>query len=214
MSEPVNPHHDCNLCPRLHDFIAEQRIKYPDWHNGPVDPFGDNNARFMIAGLAPGLRGANQSGRPFTGDFAGDLLYDTIDKFGFSTGKFAARPDDGLKLKDCLIVNAVRCVPPQNKPTTAEIKTCNTFFQRQMAIMPNLQVILALGKIAHDAILINFGLVRGHYKFAHGAVHRLEQVTLIDSYHCSRYNTNTKRLTTEMFEDVFEIVRDTLTAPA
>jgi len=214
MSEPVNPHHDCNLCPRLHDFIAEQRVKFPDWHNGPVDPFGDNNARFMVAGLAPGLRGANQSGRPFTGDFAGDLLYETIDKFGFSTGKYEARPNDGLRLKDCLIVNAVRCVPPQNKPTTQEIKTCNTFFQRQMAIMPNLQVILALGKIAHDAILMNFGLIRGHYKFAHGAVHRLEQVTLIDSYHCSRYNTNTKRLTTEMFEDVFEIVRDTLTSPA
>jgi len=210
MPEPVNPHHDCNLCPRLHDFIAEQRIKFPDWHNGPVDPFGDNNARFMIAGLAPGLRGANQSGRPFTGDFAGDLLYETIDKFDFSVGKFDARPDDGLVLKDCLIVNAVRCVPPQNKPTTVEIKTCNIFFQRQMAIMPNLKVILALGKIAHDAILMNFGLVRGHYKFGHGAVHRLEQVTLIDSYHCSRYNTNTKRLSTQMFEDVFEIVRQRL----
>lgn len=214
MPKPVNPPHDCNLCPRLHDFIGQQRIKYPEWHNGPVDPFGDNNARFMIAGLAPGLRGANQSGRPFTGDFAGDLLYDTIDKFGFSVGTFAARPDDGLKLKDCLIVNAVRCVPPQNKPTTQEIKTCNTFFQRQMAIMPNLQVILALGKIAHDAILMNFGLIRGHYKFAHGAVHKLEQVTLIDSYHCSRYNTNTKRLTTPMFEDVFEIVTKTLNEPA
>ncbi len=210
MSEPVNPEHDCNLCPRLHDFIGEQRIKYPEWHNGPVDPFGDNNARFMIAGLAPGLRGANQSGRPFTGDFAGDLLYATIDKFGFSTGKFDARPDDGLVLQDCLIVNAVRCVPPQNKPTTEEIKTCNVFFQRQMAIMPNLQVILALGKIAHDAILMNFGLIRGHYKFAHGAVHELDRVTLVDSYHCSRYNTNTKRLTTEMFEDVFEIVRERL----
>ncbi len=210
MPEPVNPPHDCNLCPRLREFIAEQRVKFPDWHNGPVDPFGDDNARFMIAGLAPGLRGANQSGRPFTGDFAGDLLYDTIDKFGFSTGQFDARPDDGLVLKDCLIVNAVRCVPPQNKPTTAEIKTCNIFFQRQMAIMPNLQVILALGKIAHDAILMNFGLIRGHYKFAHGAVHELEQVTLVDSYHCSRYNTNTKRLTTAMFEDVFEIVRQRL----
>ncbi len=214
MSKPVNPPHDCDLCPRLHEFIGEQRVKFPDWHNGPVDPFGDNNARFMIAGLAPGLRGANQSGRPFTGDFAGDLLYDTIDKFGFSIGQFAARPDDGLILNDCLIVNAVRCVPPQNKPTTQEIKTCNIFFQRQMAIMPNLQVILALGKIAHDAILMNFGLVRGHYKFAHGAIHKLESVTLIDSYHCSRYNTNTKRLTTEMFEDVFEIVQNTLTSPA
>ena len=214
MSEPVNPHHNCNLCPRLHDFIGEQRVKYPDWHNGPVDPFGDNNARFMIAGLAPGLRGANQSGRPFTGDFAGDLLYETIDKFGFSIGKFKARPDDGLVLKDCLIVNAVRCVPPQNKPTTQEIKTCNVFFQRQMAIMPNLQVILALGKIAHDAILMNFGLIRGHYKFAHGAVHELEQVTLVDSYHCSRYNTNTKRLTTEMFEDAFAIVQKQLTLRA
>jgi len=204
------PHRDCNLCPRLHDFIAEQRRAYPHWHNAPVPAFGDENARLMIAGLAPGLRGANQTGRPFTGDFAGDLLYETIDKFGFSRGKFAARPDDGLELTDCLIVNAVRCVPPQNKPTTAEIKTCNQFFQSQINAMPNLQVIIALGKIAHDAILLNFGLVRGHYKFAHNAVHDLGKVILIDSYHCSRYNTNTRRLTPEMFYDVFEKARKTL----
>lgn len=206
MSKAIEPDRDCNLCPRLHDFIGEQRQKFPDWHNAPVPAFGDQNARFMIAGLAPGLRGANQTGRPFTGDFAGDLLYETIEKFGFSSGKFDSRPDDGLELKDCLIVNAVRCVPPQNKPTTAEIKTCNQFFQAQIDSMPNIKIVLALGKIAHDAILLNFGLIRGHYKFAHGAVHELNQITLIDSYHCSRYNTNTKRLTPEMFEDVFEIV--------
>jgi len=205
-----DPHRDCNLCPRLHDFIAEQRRLHPEWYNAPVPAFGDDSARLMIAGLAPGLRGANQSGRPFTGDFAGDLLYETIDKFGLSSGKFAARPDDGLQLKDCLIVNAVRCVPPQNKPTTAEIKTCNRFFQNQIEAMANLQVIIALGKIAHDAILLNFGLVRGHYKFAHGALHDLGKVTLIDSYHCSRYNTNTRRLTPEMFEDVFELARGVL----
>jgi len=204
------PDRDCNLCPRLHDFIAEQRQLHPTWHNAPVTAFGDVKGRLMIAGLAPGLRGANQSGRPFTGDFAGDLLYETIDKFGFSSGKFAARPDDGLELKDCLIVNAVRCVPPQNKPTTAEIKTCNQFFQNQIDAMANLQVIIALGKIAHDAILLNFGLVRGHYKFSHGGIHDLGKVTLIDSYHCSRYNTNTRRLTPEMFEDVFELVREKL----
>ncbi len=210
-TDQIIPDYDCNLCPRLNSFIGEQRELHPEWHNGPVDPFGDNDARFMIAGLAPGLRGANLSGRPFTGDYAGDLLYATIDKFGFSTGKFDARPDDGLVLKDCIIVNAVRCVPPQNKPTTQEIKTCNTFFQRQLEVMPNLQVILALGKIAHDAILINFGLVRGHYKFGHGAVHQLGNITMVDSYHCSRYNTNTKKLTTEMFEDAFEIVCKHLT---
>lgn len=207
MQDEVVPHHNCNLCPRLHDFIGEQRIAHPEWHNGPVDPFGSNDARFMIAGLAPGLRGANLSGRPFTGDFAGDLLYETIEKFGFSEGKFKARSDDGLRLVDCMIVNAVRCVPPQNKPTIDEIKTCNTFFQRQLGVMPNLQVILALGKIAHDAIVMNFGLVRAHYKFAHGAVHQLGNITMVDSYHCSRYNTNTGVLTKPMFESVFEIVK-------
>ena len=211
MSDLIIPDHDCDLCPRLNAFIAEQRIEHPDWHNGPVDPFGDNNARFMIAGLAPGLRGANLSGRPFTGDYAGDLLYATIDKFGFSKGTFDARADDGLELKDCMIVNAVRCVPPQNKPTTQEIKTCNVFFQRQLKQMPNLQIILALGKIAHDAIVMNFGLVRAHYKFGHGAVHDLGPITMVDSYHCSRYNTNTGVLTPQMFEDVFEIVRNRLT---
>lgn len=210
MSQKLLPDHNCNKCPRLHAFIGEHRVRFPDWHNGPVDPFGDVNARFMIAGLAPGLRGANRTGRPFTGDFAGDLLYDTIEKFGFSTGKYDCRSDDGLTLADCLIVNAVRCVPPQNKPTTQEIKTCNIFFQRQLAAMQNLQVILALGKIAHDAILMNFGLVRGRYKFAHGALHDLGTVTMIDSYHCSRYNTNTRRLTPQMFEDVFELVRQNL----
>lgn len=207
MTDTLYPDHNCEQCPRLHRFIAEHREKHPDWHNGPVAPFGDINARFMIAGLAPGLRGANRTGRPFTGDFAGDLLYDTIDKFGFSRGKYDCRSDDGLALEDCLIVNAVRCVPPQNKPTTQEIKTCNTYFQRQLAAMENLQVILALGKIAHDAILLNFGLIRGHYKFAHGAVHKLGNVTMVDSYHCSRYNTNTRRLTPQMFEDVFAIVK-------
>lgn len=200
------PDHNCTKCPRLHDFIAEQRVRFPDWHNGPVAPFGDINARFMIAGLAPGLRGANRTGRPFTGDYAGDLLYETIARFGFSRGHYDSRSDDGLVLKDCLIVNAVRCVPPQNKPTTQEIKTCNRYFQRQLAAMDKLQVILALGKVAHDAILLNFGLVRGHYKFVHGAIHKLGGVTMVDSYHCSRYNTNTRRLTPQMFDQVFETV--------
>ena len=207
MSDVKSPDHDCNLCPRLHDFIAEQRVKHPDWHNGPVPVFGDRNARFMIAGLAPGLRGANASGRPFTGDFAGDLLYGTLDKFGFSTGRFDARPDDGLELEDCIIVNSVRCVPPQNKPTTAEIKTCNQFLTAEINALPRLKVILALGKVAHDSVILSFGKVRGHYKFAHTATHQLGDITLVDSYHCSRYNTNTGRLTTEMFEDAFAVVK-------
>jgi uracil-DNA glycosylase family 4 len=204
VSEPV---HDCQLCPRLHEFIAQQRVVHPDWHNGPVPTFGDETARLLIVGLAPGMRGANRTGRPFTGDWAGDLLYATMNKFGFSQGTYDARPDDGVTLHDVAITNAVRCVPPQNKPVGAEIATCNQFLKALFDEREDAQVIMALGRISHEAILRALDLKRSAYSFGHNAVHELPNgKTLIDSYHCSRYNTNTGRLTTEMFEAVFETI--------
>ena len=205
MADTPSPSADCQLCPRLAAFRDEQRQTYPDWFNSPVPAFGPADAELLIAGLAPGLRGANRTGRPFTGDFAGDLLYSTLSKYGFANGRYDARPDDGLELRNCIILNAVRCVPPQNKPTTDEIKQCNRFFADEIAAMPKLKCILALGKIAHDAVLASQGLVRARYTFAHAARHDLPSgLTLFDSYHCSRYNTNTGRLTEEMFHQVFD----------
>ncbi len=221
------PAKDCPLCPRLCEFRAENRAKFPDKFNAPVPPFGGEDARLLIVGLAPGLRGANFSGRPFTGDYAGDLLYPTLVKFGWAEGVFAARADDGLILKGARITNAVRCVPPENKPTTQEMNACRPFLKDEIAALPNLRVILSLGLISHNAVLKTYGTKISAHKFAHGAVHDLSHLSfprkresfgdatgprlrgeskllLIDSYHCSRYNTNTGRLTTEMFEDVFE----------
>lgn len=207
-SEPANP---CTLCPRLHAFIAEQKPKYPDWHNGPVPSWGDPQGRLLIIGLAPGLRGANRTGRPFTGDWAGDLLYATLGKFGFSTGTYDARPDDDVRLHDAAITNAVRCVPPQNKPVGAEINTCNAFLRELITGMPQAKVLMALGRISHDATLKALGIRRADHTFGHNAIHRLPTgQVLIDSYHCSRYNTNTGRLTTEMFEAVFASIRGEL----
>ncbi|GAB5511675.1 MAG: uracil-DNA glycosylase [Hyphomicrobiales bacterium] len=207
------PEQNCNLCPRLHDFIASQKTEHPDWHNGPVPTFGDDQARLLIVGLAPGLRGANRTGRPFTGDWAGDLLYATMKKYGFSQGNYDARPDDGVSLHDVAITNAVRCVPPQNKPVGAEIATCNQFLKALFDERSQVQVIMALGRISHEAILRAFELKRSAYSFGHNAVHELPNgLTLIDSYHCSRYNTNTGRLTTEMFEAVFDTIRQKLNA--
>lgn len=207
----TEPPHNCGACPRLHDFIADQRKAQPDWHNGPVRSFGDPDGALLIVGLAPGMRGANRTGRPFTGDFAGDLLFATLDKFGFSSGEYDARPDDGLSLQNCLITNAVRCVPPQNKPTPLEIKTCQPFLANLVRSMDNLKAITVLGRIAHDTVLRNFGLRLAQYPFAHGAKHevRIEDRTLLifDSYHCSRYNTNTGVLTEKMFETVFRAVK-------
>ena len=197
------PDRDCPLCPRLYDFIQGQRQEHPDWHNAPVPSFGPADAKLLIVGLAPGLRGANRTGRPFTGDYAGKLLYPTLIKFGLAKGEFLERPDDGLTLIDTRITNGVRCVPPQNKPETVEIKTCNSFLAAEMAAMPKLRAILALGGIAHNAVLSAFGLKRAHYTFGHAAMHDLPNgITLTNSYHCSRLNTNTGRLTTAMFEDV------------
>ena len=183
----------------------------PDWHNAPVPSFGPLDARLLIVGLAPGLRGANRTGRPFTGDWAGDLLYGTLGAFGFAEGLYDKRPDDGLALVDCRITNAVRCVPPENKPTTAENKACLPFLTAEIAAMPRLQMILSLGGLSHGMVLSALGLKKSAFAFRHGAQHPVaDGLVLADSYHCSRYNTNTGRLTTEMFHQVFAAIRDTL----
>ena len=198
------PPHDCGRCPRLAQFRNEQRVAFPDWFNGPVPSFGPADTRLLIVGLAPGLRGANRTGRPFTGDYAGDLLYATLDKFGLSEGRYDRRPDDGLRLTSARIANAVRCVPPENKPLPAEIVACRPYFLAELAALPRLKVLLALGQIAHQQVLAALGLRQAAYRFGHGAVHALPGgLHLADSYHCSRYNTNTGRLTAEMFEAVF-----------
>jgi uracil-DNA glycosylase family 4 len=189
------------------DFRNVQRAREPSWFNAPVESFGDPNARLLIVGLAPGLQGANRTGRPFTGDYAGDLLYSTLLHFGFASGHYEARPDDGLALVDCRISNAVRCVPPQNKPLPAEIKTCRTFLEATIATMPRVSAIVALGRISHDTLLKVFGLRAAAAPFVHGAVHQAGHLKLYDSYHCSRYNTNTGVLTTEMFHAVFAKVK-------
>ena len=206
--EAAEPAHDCPLCPRLMAFRAANRTAQPDWHNAPVPAFGPLTARLLIVGLAPGLKGANRTGRPFTGDFAGKLLYPTLLKFNFASGPYDERADDGLTMVDARISNAVRCVPPQNKPEIAEIAACNGFLRHELATMPSLKAILALGSIAHNAVLAALGLKRNAYEFAHGAIHELPSgLVLADSYHCSRLNTNTGRLTPHMFERVIESLR-------
>jgi uracil-DNA glycosylase len=204
---PAEPDSDCPLCPRLAGFRDEARAREPDWFNSPVRPFGDPAGRLLIVGLAPGLRGANRTGRPFTGDFAGDLLYATLLEYGFAKGVYQARPDDGLTLVDCRIGNAVRCVPPQNKPLPAEINTCRPFLIATINSMAALRAIVLLGRIAHESTLKALGLRAAAAPFAHGAVHPAGALRLYDSYHCSRYNTNTRVLTPEMFRNVFARVR-------
>jgi uracil-DNA glycosylase family 4 len=198
---------DCPLCPRLVDFRNATRQREPTWFNSPVPSFGDAKARLLIVGLAPGMQGANRTGRPFTGDYAGDLLYATLLKYGFAHGTYEARPDDGLALVDCRISNAVRCVPPQNKPLPVEINTCRPFLAATIAAMPRLRAIVALGRIAHDTLLKALALRAAAAPFAHGAVHQAGHLRLYDSYHCSRYNTNTGVLTDEMFRSVFARVQ-------
>ena len=200
---PANtPSHDCPLCPRLVAFRDANRRQFPDWFNGPVPDWGDPAPRLLIVGLAPGLRGANRTGRPFTGDYAGDLLYATLLKVGLATGSYRQDPGDSLQLHRTMIVNAVRCVPPQNKPTGAEIATCRQFLAATIAACRP-AAFLALGRIAHDSLLTTLGERRTPYPFRHGAEHQLPGgTTLFDSYHCSRYNTNTGVLTPAMFEDV------------
>ena len=201
------PDRDCPLCPRLADFRAQIRAREPDWFNSPVPPFGDRAGQLLIVGLAPGIQGANRTGRPFTGDYAGDLLYATLLEYGFAKGVYQARPDDGLRLVDCRIGNAVHCVPPQNKPLPVEINTCRQFLIATIAGMPQLRAIVALGRIAHESTLKALGLRSAAAPFAHGAIHQAGALKLYDSYHCSRYNTNTRVLTPAMFRSVFAKVR-------
>ncbi len=199
--------HTCDACPRLAAFLDEVSRRHPDYHARPVAPFGDPRARLLIVGLAPGMHGANRTGRPFTGDYAGILLYDTLHRFGFADRPVSSSRDDGLRLIDCRITNAVKCLPPENKPEPVEIKTCNAFLAAELAMAPEVRVILALGQIAHKAVLMATGLKQSAHAFGHGARHRLpDGRLLVDSYHCSRYNTQTRRLTTEGFHDVFRLI--------
>ena len=207
------PARDCALCPRLAEMRAGNRQRMPDWHNAPVPSFGPQSARLVVVGLAPGLKGANRTGRPFTGDYAGDLLYETLLAFGFAEGIYRADPADGLALRDCMITNAVRCVPPENKPTPAEIGTCRPFLEATLDAMPSLRALLALGRIAHESTLRMLGCKLAEHPFSHGARHEIRPgLVLFDSYHCSRYNTNTGRLTAAMFQAVFEAIRAELRA--
>ena len=201
----------CVLCPRLVAYRDANTATEPQWFNGAVPSFGAPDARLLIVGLAPGRNGANRTGRPFTGDYAGDLLYATLLEFGFATGTYAARPDDSVVLADCMITNAVRCVPPENKPTTAEISTCRPYFEARLAALPQLRIILALGRIAHDQTLAALKLKKSAFPFGHGKRHELgEGRVLYDSFHCSRYNTNTRRLTVDMFRSVFAAIKTEL----
>jgi len=198
---------DCPLCPRLVAFRNAWRAKEPSWFNAPVPSFGPVDARLLIVGLAPGLRGANRTGRPFTGDYAGDLLYATLKEFGFARGQFEARPDDSLELIDARITNGVRCVPPENKPTPAEINTCRIFLGPTIAEMKQIKAIVVLGRIAHETTVKTLGAKRSEAPFSHGARAELGPLALFSSYHCSRYNTNTGVLTPQMFRSVFAAVR-------
>ncbi|QOF72749.1 uracil-DNA glycosylase [Aminobacter sp. SR38] len=211
---PVDPDRDCPLCPRLHDFIASWRAREPGWYNGPVRSFlppeGEEAVRFLIVGLAPGVRGANRTGRPFTGDYAGELLYSTLKRFGMARGVFEARPDDSLELIGTAITNAVRCVPPDNKPVGAEINTCRSFLVPTIARFPNLKAILTLGSIGHQSTVRALGARVAAVPFKHGARCDVGNIAVFSSYHCSRYNTNTGVLTEEMFVNVFRDVAEFL----
>ncbi|MGH6874855.1 MAG: uracil-DNA glycosylase [Aestuariivirgaceae bacterium] len=207
MSPATEPDRDCPLCPRLAEFRELNRQVNPAWFNAPVPSFGDPDARLLVVGLAPGLRGANRTGRPFTGDYAGMLLYSTLLAFGFARGEYRERPDDGLSLTGALITNAVRCVPPENRPTPIEVRTCNRFLKEQIAALLRLRFILALGQVAHAAVVRALGPDKpSQYVFRHGSQYEIGDYLLFDSYHCSRYNTNTGRLTAEMFRGVFEAI--------
>ncbi|MCR9176306.1 MAG: uracil-DNA glycosylase [Alphaproteobacteria bacterium] len=207
--EASDPPLDCGSCPRLVAYRTQNAGSYPDYFNAPVPSFGPRTARLLIVGLAPGLKGANRTGRPFTGDHAGDLLYPTLVSHGFAEGSYRADPDDGLTLKDCRITNAVRCVPPQNKPIGAEVSSCRGFLADTLAEMDNLRVVLVLGGLAHGAVLATLDLRKSAFKFQHAGVEDLpEDRMLLSSYHCSRYNTNTGRLTEEMFHQVFAKAQD------
>ena len=205
---PFDPDYHCNLCPRLVDYLNVHRAAQPDWHNGPVDTWvaneGDDKVKLLVIGMAPGLKGANRTGRPFTGDYAGDLLYQTLVKYNFARGNYGASREDGLALNKCAITNAVRCVPPQNKPNGAEVNNCRPFLVETLARFKNLTTLMTLGKIAHDTTARTLGVRVASVPFGHNRCHEMAQYTVFSSYHCSRYNTNTGRLTEKMFEDVFD----------
>lgn len=206
------PSHNCALCPRLVEYRNQNAADNPDWFNGAVPSFGPQDAKLLIIGLAPGVTGANRTGRPFTGDWAGDLLYETLDLFGFSTGQYDKRPDDGLALREARITNAVRCVPPQNKPTASEINTCRSFLLEEIQCLSEVSVLLCLGRISHDSTVRALGERPAGFPFSHGSEHEIRlndrRLRLLSSYHCSRYNTNTGRLTEEMFRAVFSRARE------
>lgn len=204
-SYPAEAPLNCDLCPRLVTYRSKNRLEHPGWFNAPVPSFGDEGAQLLVIGLAPGVTGANKTGRPFTGDWAGDLLYATLDKFGFSEGEYQARPDDGLQLKGAMITNAVRCVPPKNKPVGSEVNNCRNYLMSRIDALKSARVLLCLGKISHDTTLRAFDMKIKDHPFGHGSEYAAPgNRVLLSSYHCSRYNTNTGRLTTEMFEDVFQ----------
>ncbi|MFZ5790482.1 MAG: uracil-DNA glycosylase [Pseudomonadota bacterium] len=208
LDSSLDPAPDCPRCPRLVQFRARNRAAEPEWHNAPVPAFGAIEARLLVVGLAPGLKGANRTGRPFTGDYAGDLLYASLARNGFARGTYERRRDDGFELIDCRVTNAVRCVPPENRPTPLEIQACNSFLVGEIAAMTQLRAVLALGSIAHDAVLAAAGERRSRYRFAHGARHKLDGgLLLVDSYHCSRLNTNTGKLTPAMFDAIVASLR-------
>lgn len=211
------PSSDCPLCPRLQDFRLHHRAENPTWHNAPVPTWYPNSqtggrgaVKLLIVGLAPGLKGANKTGRPFTGDYAGDLLYETLVQFDFAQGRYDGEPSDALKLNDCAITNSVRCVPPQNKPVGAEINACRPFLNATIAALPSLKILVTLGKIAHDSTARTLNTKISAVPFGHNRLHQMAGYTIVSSYHCSRYNTNTGRLTPEMFQDVFRTVRHVL----
>lgn len=199
---------NCRRCPRLAQFLARVRAAHPDYHACPVAPFGARRARLLIVGLAPGMHGANRTGRPFTGDFAGLLLYDTLHRFGYASRPVSSGVADGLRLRNCRITNAVKCLPPANRPLPDEVRRCNGYLEAEIRSLPDGAAVLALGLIAHDAVLMALGLRRSAHRFGHGTRHALpRELVLFDSYHCSRYNTQTKRLTPEMFRSVFDAIR-------
>lgn len=208
----ICPDKNCSLCPRLTAFRLDNKNKFPHYFNAPVPSFGNINSRFLVVGMAPGLNGANQTGRPFTNDYAGDVLYPALKKYGFAQGQYLKRADDGFDLTAARITNAVRCVPPQNKVIAEEVNNCRQFLQQEIANMPNLKIILTLGTVAHNALLTALSYKKSAFKFAHGAKHILPQhnLVLFNSYHTSRYNINTGVLTQEMFDKVIEQIREIL----
>ncbi len=212
-THPAEPNRDCKKCTRLVAFRRDNKLQYPGYYNGAVRSFGDKTGQLLVVGLAPGLQGANKSGRPFTGDTSGELLFETLTLMGFTRGVFGNHVEDGFSLKDAMVTNAVCCVPPENRPTAQEAANCRPFLKSRIEQMANLRVLFALGKVAHDAVLKTFALKLADYPFSHGVLHQLpDGYALVDSYHCSRYNLNTRRLTPDMFRSAFVLAKEAMTS--